>query len=73
MTTVSQPMGLGLHAAGFVVAAVTWAGIRTVDNPAAQLPVIVSGGLTAIGLFGSGSSALQLAEVPGMEQLLRPT
>lgn len=50
--------GAVLCVAGFVVTSVTWWNIHTIENPAAQYPYIVSGGLTAIGLFVTGAAFL---------------
>lgn len=53
-----EMFGLSLVAAASVVSLVTWIGIRDVNNPAAQLPIITSGGLAAMGMFVIGSNLL---------------
>ena len=47
-----------LVAAGLVVTAVAWAGVRTADNVPAQVPVVLSGGLVALACFIVGGLLL---------------
>lgn len=44
-----------LVAAGLIVTAVAWTGIRTADNVPAQMPVVLSGGLVALACFIVGA------------------
>jgi hypothetical protein len=47
-----------LVAAGLVVTALAWAGVRTADNVPAQVPVVLSGGLVALACFIVGGLLL---------------
>jgi hypothetical protein len=50
--------GAFLVAAGLVVTAVAWSGVRTADNVPAQVPVVLSGGLVALACFIVGGLLL---------------
>ncbi len=50
-------IGYGAMALGLVLIAITWFQIRDIQNSAAQIPYIVSGGLTGIGAMVVGSIA----------------
>ncbi|HEV7534589.1 MAG TPA: hypothetical protein VGP90_03075 [Acidimicrobiia bacterium] len=54
-----------LVAAGLVVTAVAWAGVRTADNVPAQVPVVLSGGLIALACFIVGGLLLHADIVTG--------
>jgi hypothetical protein len=53
-----EAIGIALVAFGFAATVLTWSGIRTATNVAYQLPVLASGGLTAIGCFVVGGLLL---------------
>lgn len=64
----NRPVGLIgalLVAAGLVVTAVAWAGVRTADNVPAQVPVVLSGGLVALACFIVGGLLLHADIVTG--------
>lgn len=50
-------IGLGLIIAGLVAVLVTWLQIKDIQNQAAQIPYIVSGGIVGLGLMVMGSVA----------------
>lgn len=54
-----------LVAAGLVVTAVAWSGVRTADNVPAQIPVVLSGGLVALACFIVGGLLLHADIVTG--------
>ena len=53
-----EAIGVAFVTFGFLVTVLTWAGMRTATNPAYQLPILASGGLTAIGCFIVGGLLL---------------
>lgn len=53
--------GVALALAGFVLIAVTWGAIAPLKDVAKQLPYIVSGGLTGLGLILVGMTVVSVA------------
>ena len=71
----NRPVGLLgglLVAAGLVVTAVAWAGVRTADNVPAQIPVVLSGGLVALACFIVGGLLLHADIVTGRARAAEP-
>jgi hypothetical protein len=51
-------IGIGLMAVGLVALLITWAQIKDINNIAAQIPYVASGGLLGVALSVIGSVAL---------------
>jgi hypothetical protein len=54
-------VGVALALAGFVLIAVTWGAVAPLKDVAKQLPYIVSGGLTGVGLILVGMTVVSVA------------
>lgn len=53
-------LGLALATLGFVLIAFTWGRVAGLDSVALQLPYVVSGGLTGLGLLIIGATAVNI-------------
>lgn len=53
--------GVALTLVGFVLIAVTWGQIASLNDVAKQLPYVVSGGLTGLGLILVGMTVVSVA------------
>ncbi|MBW3661724.1 MAG: hypothetical protein KY469_01385 [Actinobacteria bacterium] len=53
-------IGLAVTAAGFALIAMTWGRVAPLDSVALQLPYLVSGGLTGLGLIIVGAVMLNV-------------
>jgi hypothetical protein len=54
-------LGVALALAGFVLIAITWGAVAPLKDVAKQLPYIVSGGLTGVGLILVGMTVVSVA------------
>lgn len=61
--TYTRLVGLAFCAAGFVVIGLGWNGMARVACPDCQLPYLLSGGATGIGLIIFGASLLIMAQI----------
>jgi hypothetical protein len=52
--------GVGVTAAGFALIAFTWGRVAALESVALQLPYLVSGGLTGLGLVIIGATAVNV-------------
>lgn len=53
---------VGLIVAGFVVIALGWYGAARLDYPQGQIPYVISGGLSGLGLVGAGLTLVIVME-----------
>lgn len=53
-------VGVGLVAAGFVLIAVAWGQVAGLESVPLQLPYLLSGGLTGLGLIIVGATAVNI-------------
>jgi hypothetical protein len=61
VSPVPTYVGVALAVAGFVLIAVTWGQVASISSVAKQLPYIVSGGLTGVGLILVGMTTVSVA------------
>jgi hypothetical protein len=55
-------MGLGMIGVGFLFIFLAWNGAAEVDTPQQQIPYVISGGLTGLGLIVLGAAVLLLQD-----------
>jgi hypothetical protein len=60
---VRTKIGVGLMGSGLALIVVTWLQVRSIQNTAAQVPYIVSGGLLGVACIVVGGIALLASEV----------
>jgi hypothetical protein len=60
---VRTKIGVGLMGSGLALIVVTWLQVRSIQNTAAQVPYIVSGGLLGVACVVVGGIALLASEV----------
>ena len=61
VSPVPTYLGVALSLVGFVLIAVTWGQVAPMKDVAKQLPYIVSGGLTGLGLILVGMTVVSVA------------